>query len=497
MQPIEVIDDLSLIKHLGDGSFGDVYLSTKKGCKEIFATKKFNKYMMDEDYKKYLKNEIHILKILNKLKHPNIYKLIDIKENKLNYYLVLEYVNGGCLSECLEKYQKKNNNSSFSEEIVQHLMRQIIDAFKYIHGKSIIHRDIKLENIMVNFSNDNDKKNLNLLKAQVKIIDFGLAVEGMGQTVLGTPKTMPPLILKKFVNSTASKIIKTDYYDEKLDIWSIGAVCYNMLIGKPIFDSYSLKDLLKKVELGNYVVPLTISKEILSFLNSMLQYESEKRLGAAELAKHPFLTKNVRDFQKIDRNQFAKKIDNKGLNINIQKNQTIWSLFNESNISKIQMQKSKSLNSTMNNSSGYQSFISNNSNMSNTHNTPYELQYRRMPNSGPLLFSFYGQPMNVSNHNIRNNPNMQNQNIGINQNQQNGVNHSNKHNLNIKNNNNNNNNFIFNNNNFYGNNDFNSSNTFNNNNISNNNTGFSVNSNNKYQSIDNDDTINGQNCRII
>ena len=94
-----------------------------------------------------------------------------------NYYLFMEYVNGGTLSNCLEQYMKKYN-ASFSEEIVQHFMRQIIDVFKYIHLKNIIHRDLNLDKIMIRLNNENDKKNLYLLNSQIKIIGFGLSIKG-------------------------------------------------------------------------------------------------------------------------------------------------------------------------------------------------------------------------------------------------------------------------------------------------------------------------------
>ena len=115
---------------------------------------------------KYLKNEIAILRELN---HKNIVKLEDVKITKKHYYLVMEYCNGGSLSDCLNKYQELYNKT-FSEEIVQYLMRQIIQGLKYIHNKNIIHRDLKFDNILVNFDSDEDKKKVNMMKAEVKII---------------------------------------------------------------------------------------------------------------------------------------------------------------------------------------------------------------------------------------------------------------------------------------------------------------------------------------
>ena len=157
------IGDITLLKKLGDGSFGDVYLATKAGIQGYIAAKLISKEKMKqygEIAEKCLKREIEILK---ELKHPNIYKIIDVKENSKDYIILTEYINGGNLRDCLEKY-KNYFHKAFPEEIVQHLMRQIIDAFKYIHEKGIMHRDIKLENIMIHFNSENDKKNLNLLK---------------------------------------------------------------------------------------------------------------------------------------------------------------------------------------------------------------------------------------------------------------------------------------------------------------------------------------------
>jgi len=168
-----MIDDLSLIKRLGQGSFGEVFLTSKKGHSQLYATKKIPKAIADsEKVKKYFKNEIIILQQLN---HKNIMKLIEIKQTKDNYYLVCELCNGGSLNECLDKY-RKINRKPFTEEVVQYLMRQIVDAIKYIHHNHIIHRDLKLDNILVNFDNEEDKKNMNLFGAQVKIIDFGFAI---------------------------------------------------------------------------------------------------------------------------------------------------------------------------------------------------------------------------------------------------------------------------------------------------------------------------------
>ena len=165
------IQDITLLNVLGKGSFGTVYLSKKDGKNCYFATKQIDRTMADKpNFQKYFRNELNILR---SLKHINIVHLEDVKADNKYYYIVMEYINGGSLSDCLQKYKKRNNGKAFSEEIVQYLMKQIVSAIKYIHGQNIIHRDLKLDNIMVSFSNDYDKNNLNMMKATIKIIDFG------------------------------------------------------------------------------------------------------------------------------------------------------------------------------------------------------------------------------------------------------------------------------------------------------------------------------------
>ena len=127
-----IVGDLTLLKCLGKGSFGEVYLTSKQGSKQKFATKKIDKkFTANPRAKKYLDNEIAILKEIN---HPNIIKLYEVQETTQFYYLVTELCNGGGLSTCLENYQKKNKKP-FPEETVQYLMRQIVDAINYLHKK--------------------------------------------------------------------------------------------------------------------------------------------------------------------------------------------------------------------------------------------------------------------------------------------------------------------------------------------------------------------------
>ena len=262
-----IVDNLTLEKQLGKGAFGEVYLTTKKGIEnKKFATKKIDREVIEQgEAMKYLKNEIIILQYLN---HPNIVKFEEVKKTKKHFYIVMEFCNGGELSKALEKYKEKYGKP-FSEEIVQHFMRQIISAFKYMHERKIIHRDVKLENILLDYDDEKDKENFNLMKANAKIIDFGFACKiskaGLQYTALGSPINMDPLILKK-INSRSKKARQLGY-DQKADIWSIGTICYEMLIGKSAFDADDMEDLVNKVETGDYSVPTNMSSEVVSMLS--------------------------------------------------------------------------------------------------------------------------------------------------------------------------------------------------------------------------------------
>ena len=100
------IEDLVLLKPVGKGAFGEVFLTSKKGTKKQFATKKVQKsVVLEEKVKKYFNNEIYILK---NVEHPNIIKLHEIKQTLNNFYLIFDYCNGGCLNECLEKYMENH-----------------------------------------------------------------------------------------------------------------------------------------------------------------------------------------------------------------------------------------------------------------------------------------------------------------------------------------------------------------------------------------------------
>ena len=268
---------------------------------------------------------------MRQLDHPNIIKLYDVKDKNEHKYLVMDYINGGSLSEFFKNY-KFLYGSPFPQKMIQYFVKQIVQGLIYIHSKNIIHRDLKLENILLDFPPNIKKEDRDYTQAQVKIIDFGLSTqlqgsrENLAKSVVGSPIYMDPIILQKYKD--AGGIEKFKFYDEKADIWSLGAITYEMLTGKNLFDPKNLSDLIKKIDIGNYFLDVKdLSSEIISFLNCMLQYFPDKRLSAEELAEHQFLNKDPDNFTTADIARIENKIKNGVLTINIFNNRTITNMF--------------------------------------------------------------------------------------------------------------------------------------------------------------------------
>ena len=305
-----IVEDLTLIEKLGKGTFGEVFLTKKKNDPQVYATKKVAKNLvLQEKIKKYFNNEIYLLKNVG---HPNIIKLFEIKQTVNNFYLRFEYCNGGGLSNCLASYMKMYGKP-FPEEIVQHVMRKIVCGLQYLHKNKIIHRDLKLDNILVHFPTEEDKKALRIMNSEVKIIDFGFARylqnDDLAQSVLGSPINMDPMILQKLRKIDNQEVFG---YDEKADIWSLGTIAYELLIGAPPFDANSYDELLEKINKGHYIIPnnLKLSKQGISFLNGLLQYDPKQRLSVDDLFFHEFLVVDCQKFEKVDLNKLSRQYSN-------------------------------------------------------------------------------------------------------------------------------------------------------------------------------------------
>ena len=299
------IDDLTFIQEIATCQYGKLYLTSKQGSSNQYCTKIINKNQTinNHNFRNELDNNILILKDLN---HPNVIKFFEFKETQDKYYIVTEYYNGGNLQEYITKYRQLHHKN-LTEEIVQYIMRQIVEGIKYIHNKKIINRGISLDNILINYDNEKDKQNANIMKAQIKICDFNFAAHipkgKKERKIIGIPLYMDPRVLKQETN-----------YDYKYDIWSLGIICYELLSNETPFSTNDFQELLEKIRTGKYNVPKIWSNEIISFLNCTLQYKEEKRLSSDILYNHEFLRKDIREFTKINLREL-KDIEISGSNI--------------------------------------------------------------------------------------------------------------------------------------------------------------------------------------
>ena len=332
---IKPVGEFTFIKNLGKGSFGEVFLTKKENSSQLFATKKIPiSNLTTKKFEEYLYNEINIMQKLN---HKNIVKFHKVIRTPNNIYIIMDYLNGGNLQDYLTNYQKINKKP-FPQKMIQYFVKQIVDGLIHIHSKDILHRDIKLENILLNFPSNIKEENRDYTQAEVKIIDFGLSTQlkhyrskdgdkkTLAQSSVGTPMYMDPIILNKY--NKYGGIKKYQLYDEKCDIWSLGAITYQMLTGQNLFKANDLDDLIEQVKKGNYYLNVKdLSSEILSFLNCMLQYNPKERLSAQELAKHQFLTHDADNFTPADVSQIDYKVINGRLIISFFNNNTIKGLF--------------------------------------------------------------------------------------------------------------------------------------------------------------------------
>ena len=211
---------------IAEGSYGEVFLATKKSSPTIYAVKKVEKRKIKgQKMNEYFLNEVEILR---KMKHENIIKLEEIKSTHNSIFLITDFCNGGTLQDNLTKF-KKIHNTPFTEKLVIHFLKQISSALNYLHSQKIIHRDLKTDNILLHFDDEEDKKNLNFLKAKIKIIDFGFAKhidKDILTSIVGSPLNMDPDILKAYTDPNFRKNLQ---YNEKADIYSTGVILFTLL----------------------------------------------------------------------------------------------------------------------------------------------------------------------------------------------------------------------------------------------------------------------------
>ena len=220
-----------------------------------------------------------------KLEHPHIVKVLDLCEDNKDIFIALELIKGGNLLEVLSKMQKKK--IAITETDAATIVHQILLAINYIHTSKVVHRDLKLENIMVDIKRGNKGEAI----MTCKLTDFGFAcMMDPNEKItlsLGSPLYMAP------------EVIDHKSYDSKVDIWSLGVIAYIVLTGKAPFDGKSRDEIFDNAKYGKLnLSPLdkyrssgTIVKD---FITRCLDRNVERRWSADQLLEHPWFTKNVK-----------------------------------------------------------------------------------------------------------------------------------------------------------------------------------------------------------
>ncbi len=326
-----------LIEEIGKGATGKVWLSVDERKNELLAIKAIpNEYLKKDEGKVRIKSE---LQNLHKLKHKNIIQIKGYEATKNNTYIALEYCNGGNLHQ-YQKFYEKTTKTTLNELYIQKIMKQITAGLEYMHLNKIIHRDIKLENILINFDKYPNLaikgklppkvkyENISLSDAfTIKIADLGFSkdieVSNITSTVLGTPINMSPDMVKNYVSDEGKS------YNTSVDLWSLGAITYELLTGKPAFSGSQVNDVFKQIMEGKYSLPssMVVSVEIISFINGLLQFYPEKRLNWEQIKAHPFLNKSTENFTYIELKSIAEG-DKKNIELNSKNcDNLLWILF--------------------------------------------------------------------------------------------------------------------------------------------------------------------------
>ncbi len=317
---------------IDNGKKPHVYKVLDKKSNNIYAAKKIERKSLNDDSKtSYFYCEYTLY---HSLSFENIIHLEKEMVTTQNYYyFFLEYCNGKSLDHFMKEYEKRTKKK-LNEFYIKKLLNQIIRGLSFLHSSHFIHRDIKLQNIFINFDEfkptekEEDYSKFNLdQKFSIKIGDFGLSkflIKGeYANSKVGTPFTVAPEV----VNSNEKG------YNEKADLWSLGAITYDLIIG---YD-HNNREILNKLEKGIFYIPnhKKISIEIISFIYGLLQPNPQKRFNWEMIKSHPFIINEEKNFTyinietnnnedlEIDCNKELKDIMNK---VNLNKEFEIWEL---------------------------------------------------------------------------------------------------------------------------------------------------------------------------
>uniref|UniRef100_A0A1A8UIT6 non-specific serine/threonine protein kinase n=1 Tax=Nothobranchius furzeri TaxID=105023 RepID=A0A1A8UIT6_NOTFU len=259
------IEDFDIGRPLGKGKFGNVYLARVKKVEAIVALKVLFKSQMEtEGVEHQLRREIEIQA---RLRHPNILRFYNYFHDRKRVFLVLEYAPRGEMYKELQKYGR------FDDQRTATYMEEIADALQYCHERKVIHRDIKPENLLLGF------------RGELKIADFGWSVHAPSlrrRTMCGTLDYLPPEMVEGRIHS------------EKVDLWCIGVLCFECLVGHPPFETASHSETYKRITKVDLIFPSVVSDGAKDLISKLLRHNPKDRLPLKEVMDHPWVRANSR-----------------------------------------------------------------------------------------------------------------------------------------------------------------------------------------------------------
>ncbi|XP_071376820.1 NUAK family SNF1-like kinase 2 [Centroberyx affinis] len=248
------------LETLGKGTYGKVK-KAKERSGRLVAIKSIRKEKIkDEQDLVHIRREIEIM---SSLSHPHIITIYEVFENKDKIVIVMEYASRGDL------YDYICDKQNISEREARHFFRQIVSAVHYCHQNGIVHRDLKLENILLDGSGN------------VKIADFGLSNLYHGDEYLQTFCGSPLYASPEIVNGRP-------YRGPEVDTWSLGVLLYTLVHGAMPFDGNNHKKLVQQISTGNYRKPNNPS-DACGLIRWMLMVNPERRATIEEIAGHWWL----------------------------------------------------------------------------------------------------------------------------------------------------------------------------------------------------------------
>jgi len=258
------IEAYSLGKHIGQGAYASVRMAVHKESKLKYAVKTYEKFrLMQPHRKRCVQQEIKIMKMLQ---HPSIVKLHETIDTPKQLHLVMEYVPGTSL----HGYIKRRYNRRLEEPEVKRILKELVTALEYCHSRSVAHRDIKLENILLGENK------------QLKLIDFGFStshsLEMKTRIFCGTPSYMAPEI-----------VTRKDYTGPPADIWACGILLFAMLCGTFPFKGSSDKELYRKIQRGQFYIPQHVPTGARNLLQRILRVDPKKRLSVQGILEDTWL----------------------------------------------------------------------------------------------------------------------------------------------------------------------------------------------------------------